>query len=114
MSFNYTTQFSKLIDERFRKGTITDKFSGKKYDFDGAKSVKVYSVDSVTLGDYNRVANGSRFGAVNELGDTVQTLTLTQDKAFTFSIDHGISADQMNMKHCNTQLKSNWDEVVSG
>lgn len=113
MSLNYTTQYSKFIDERFKNSSITDKFAGKKYDFDGAKSVKVYSVDSVTLGDYNRTSNGSRFGTVNELGDTVQTLTLTQDKAFTFSIDHGISADQMNMKHCNNQLKSNWDEVCT-
>jgi hypothetical protein len=113
MAINYTTSYSKLIDERFRQNSITDKFAGKKYDFEGAQCVKVYSVDSVSLGDYNRTASGSRFGAVSELGDTVQTLTLTQDKAFTFSIDHGNAADQMNMKHCNTQLKSNWDEVCT-
>ncbi len=48
-----------------------------------------------------------------ELGDTVQTLTMKQDKAFTFSIDHGNAADQFNIKHCNEQLKSNWDEVCT-
>ncbi len=113
MAINFTTQYSKLVDERFRLLSITDKFAGKKYDFDGAKSIKVYSVDSVTLNDYDRAASGSRFGSVSELGDAVQTLTLTQDKSFTFAIDHGNSADQMNIKHCNAQLKSNWDEICT-
>jgi hypothetical protein len=38
---------------------------------------------------------------------------MSQDKAFTFSIDHGNAEDQFNIKHCNEQLKSNWDEVCT-
>ncbi len=113
MAINLTTKYSKLIDERFKKASITDAYAGKKYDFDGAQSIKIYSIDKVGLTDYNRTADGGRFGTVTELGDTIQTLTMSQDKAFTFSIDHGNSADQLNIKHCNSQLKSNWDEVCA-
>lgn len=113
MSVNLTTKYSTLISERFKGQSVTEAYAGKKYDFDGAQSIKVYTVDKVGLNDYNRTSAGGRFGTVAELGDTIQTLTMSQDKAFTFSIDHGNAADQFNIKHCNEQLKSNWDEVCT-
>jgi len=113
MALNYTTKYSPLIADRFKQQSFTEQYAGKKYDFDGAQSIVVYTVDKAQLGDYNRAATGSRFGTINELGDTKQVMTMTQDKSFTFSIDHGNSADQVNVKHCNEQLKSNWDEVCT-
>lgn len=113
MAINYTTKYSPLISKRFSVASLTDKYAGKRYSFDGAQSVVIYTVDKVELNDYNRTASGARFGQVSELGDTKQTLTLTQDKSFTFAIDHGVTSDQMNVKHCNEQLKSNWDEVCT-
>lgn len=113
MALNYTTKYAPLIDGRFKQQSFTDKFAGKRFDFDGAQSIVVYSADKAILGDYNRSAAGSRFGNISELGDTKQVMTMTQDKSFTFSIDHGNSADQLNVKHCNEQLKSNWDEVCT-
>ena len=113
MALNYTTKYSPLISDRFKLQSFTDKFAGKKFDFDGAQSVIVYTVDPVELNDYNRTSPTARFGSVAELGDTKQTMTMTQDKSFTFSIDHGTSSDQLNVKHCNEQLKSNWDEVCT-
>lgn len=113
MAINLTTKYSPLIDERFKKESITDAYAGKKYDWDGAKTIKIYSVDKVALNDYNRSATSNRFGVPNELGDGLQTMTLTQDKAFTFTIDHGNAGDQLNIKKCNEQLKTNWDEVCT-
>jgi hypothetical protein len=113
MAINYTVKYSPLIADRFRQQSFTEKYAGSRFDFDGAQSVVVYTVDKVKLGDYNRAAAGARFGAVNELGDTKQVMAMSQDKAFTFSIDHGNAADQLNVKHCNEQLKSNWDEVCT-
>ncbi|MDR3310622.1 MAG: chitobiase/beta-hexosaminidase C-terminal domain-containing protein [Oscillospiraceae bacterium] len=113
MAINYTTKYSPLISKRFTQQSFTDRWAGKKFDFDGAQSVVVYTVDKAQLGDYDREAATDRFGPLSELGDTRQVMTLTQDKAFTFSIDHGSNADQVNVKHCNEQLKSNWDEVCT-
>jgi hypothetical protein len=110
---NLATKYSKLLDERFTHESITDAHAGKKYDFDGVRSIKIYSVDPVTLNDYNRTASSNRFGTPAELGDAVQTLEMQVDKAFTFTIDRGNAADQLNIKQCNQQLKTNWDEVVT-
>ena len=113
MAINLTTKYSPLLDERFRMKSLTDGYAGKKYDFAGVRSIRIYTVDRVTLNDYNREASANRFGTIRELGDTVQELTMSQDKSFTFAIDHGNAADQLNIKRCNEQLKTQWDEVVT-
>ncbi|SHI11452.1 Chitobiase/beta-hexosaminidase C-terminal domain-containing protein [Sporobacter termitidis DSM 10068] len=117
MAVNLTTTYSPLIAERFKQQSFTDNYAGKKYTLDGSKSIVVYSVNKAVLNNYDRTLNpfsgGSRFGTIAELGDTTQTLQMTQDKSFTFSIDSGNKADQLNIKQCNEQLKSNWDEVCT-
>ncbi len=114
MAINLASKFSPLCQEEFKLESLTDAFAGSKYkDFDGVNTVKIYTIDTVGVNDYNRSASGNRFGNIKELGDAVQTLVLTQDKALEpFSIDKGNAQEQFNVKHCAQQLKANWDNVV--
>lgn len=112
MAINLATKFDKKVVERFSKQSITDAFCGKDYDFTGVKTVKVYTVDTVETTDYTR-SGSNRYGTVTELGDTVQELTVTQDKGFTFSIDKGNAQEQYNVKQSNKALQREWDEVVT-
>lgn len=109
MAINLTTQFSNKVQERFTLNSLTDAYAGHSYDFSGIKSVKIYSVDTVPVVDYTR-SGTSRFGTLTELGDTVQELTMSQDKGFTFSVDAGNNAEQLNLKQVTKRLKQNWDE----
>lgn len=113
MAINLASKYSQKLDERFRLASLTDAYAGKKYEFNGVNTIKIWSVDIVKPTDYNRAASSFRFGQVNELGDTVQTMVLTQDRGLTFAIDHGNAQEQFNIKHCNSILKTNWDEVVA-
>ena len=88
MAVNYAEKFSQTIDEQLSKDSLTDKAVNKDYDFDGVNKVNVYSVETVPLNDYDINAKSNRYGTPVELGNDVQTLELTQDKSFTFSIDH--------------------------
>jgi len=97
------------VAERFTQRSLTDAYAGKSYDFSGVKSIKIYSVDSVPVGDYTR-SGTARFGSLAELGDTVQEMVMTQDKGFTFSVDAGNNAEQLNIKQVTKRLKVNWDE----
>ena len=99
MATNYTTKYDSKIAERFHLGSLTDSAAGNDYSFVGAKTIKVYSVDTVLLTDFDRTAGSNRFGAVTNLGDTVQEMTCTQDKGFTFAIDAGDMSDQAIDKH---------------
>ena len=112
MAINLITEYQKKIAERFTLGSLTDEAAGHDYDFAGAKTIEVLSVDTVETVDYTR-SGTARYGDVTELGDTRQTLTLSVDKGFTFSIDAGNASEQYNVKQANRCLKREWDEVCT-
>lgn len=112
MAINLASKFEKKVSERFSIGSKTDKYCGHDYNFNGVKTIQVLSVDTVPTTTYTR--NGTnRFGSLTELGDTKQEFTLTQDKAFTFSIDAGNASEQFNIKQANACLKREIDEVIT-
>lgn len=92
MAINYAVKHAPQIDERFSAASITEPAVNKDYDFIGAKTVVVHSVPTVPMNDYQR-SGASRYGTPAELEDAVQELTLSQDKAFTFTVDKGNEAD---------------------
>lgn len=112
MAINLASKYEKKVAERFTLGSKTDKYCGHDYDFTGVKTISVYSIDTVATTNYTR-SGAARFGVLTELGDTKQDLTLTQDKAFTFSIDAGNASEQFNVKQANACLKREIDEVIT-
>lgn len=112
MAINLASKYEKKVQERFSLGSLTDRYVGKDYDFDGVNKITIYKIDTVATTNYTR-SGTARFGSLTELGDTVQTMTLTQDKAFTFSIDAGNKAQQFNIKQANACLKREIDEVIT-
>lgn len=84
MSMNYTEKFADKIDERFTPTTVSHYATNNDYDFVGAKTVKVTSIDVGTNGDYNRTTG---YGAAQQLGNTIQELTMTQDRSFKIVLD---------------------------
>jgi len=110
MAINLAEEFKTKIDERFKLGSKTDGGAGHDYEFDGTNGIKIYSVDVVANSDYTR-SGSSRYGTLAELGDSVQTLNMTKDRSFTFSIDRSNAGEQYNIKQAATALKRQWDEV---
>ena len=92
MAINLATKYATQIDEVIRKGTLTGAGVNNDVDFVGAKTVKIYSMDTAPLNDYN--ASGSnRYGNPVELEDTTQEMTMTQAKSFSFTIDKTNAVD---------------------
>ncbi len=112
MAINLASKYEKKVSERFTLGSLTDAGAGHDYDFMGVKTISVYNVDTVATAAYTR-SGTSRYGALTELGDTKQELTLTQDRGFTFSIDAGNASEQFNIKQANASLKREIDEVIT-
>ncbi len=111
MAINYAEKYSAKIDERFKSMALSTAAVNNEYDFVGVKTVKVYSIETVAMGDYTREGS-TRYGTPAELQDTVQEMTMTQDRAFTFTIDHGNDADQMGAKNAGKALQRQIDERV--
>ena len=52
MAINYTDKFAKKVDERFYNEALSTPAVNNDYEFVGAKTVKVMSVNTVALNDY--------------------------------------------------------------
>lgn len=111
MAVNYAEKWSSKVDERFKLASLTDAALNTDYDFVGVNAVNVYSIPTVALGNYT-MEGTSRYGTPAELQDTVQTMTLTQDKAFTFTLDKRNEEDSAGAKSAGAALRREVDEVI--
>ncbi|SIC59984.1 hypothetical protein [Mycobacteroides abscessus] len=112
-SQNYAASHLNQLDERFTVDSQTDIIANKgsiRLDFNGRNSVTIYTVDVVAENDYVR-SGTNRFGSLVELGTGTQTFTLSQDKAFTFTVDRGNLEDSMMAQEVAKAVKRQVREV---
>lgn len=112
MAQNYSQAHLDTIDERFSTESKTALIINKgiRLDFNGKKSVTIYTVDVVEETDYIR-AGANRFGTLIELGTGEQTFTLSQDKSFTFTVDRGNLNDSSMVQEAHKAVKRQVREV---
>lgn len=111
MPVNYAEKYSEKVDERFNLASVTQAAFNQDYDWDGVSTVNVYSVATAPLGDY-QMSGKERYGVADELGTSIQAMTLTQDKSFTFTIDRRNYTDQMMVADVGRALRRQVDEVI--
>lgn len=109
-TINYALKFSDLVDERFRLGALTNSIVNQSYSWIDVETVKVFSIPTVSMNDYS-LSGSARYGTANELENTVQTLTLAQDRSFTFTIDRKSEQDTMGVMAAAAALRRQIDEV---
>lgn len=111
MTVNLAQKYSSKVDERFKLGSLTASVINYDYDWTGVDTVKVYSVETADLSNYTK-SGSQRYGTPDELSDSLQSLTLSQDKAFTFTIDKAYELEQEGIKSAGAALRRQLDEVV--
>lgn len=111
MTVNYASKYSDKVQERFKLGTITEKAINREYDFVGVNAVNVYSIPTSAMTDYT-MNGSSRYGTPEELGTSVQTLTMSKDRAFTFTIDRRNYEDSQMVLEAGKALSRQIDEVI--
>ena len=91
MAIDLVTRYTPYVDELFATESKHSLFTNKSFAFDGAHAIKVYKISTADMNDYGRTGptstNWSRYGSVNDLDATTETLTLRKDRSFTFVID---------------------------
>lgn len=109
---NYASADLAVLDERWTTESKTSMIinNGLTMTFSGINTVTIYNVDVVAENDYIR--NGAnRFGPLVELGTGVQSFILSQDKAFTFTVDRGNLEDSMMVQEADKAVKRQVREV---
>lgn len=112
MAVNLAKKYSPKVSERFKLLSLTDAGVNQDYEWTGAQTVAVYSFPTVALSNYDRTAAANRFGTPAELQDTVQEMTITQDKGFTFVVDKGNEIQSGGARNANKAMSRQVDEVI--
>lgn len=116
MAIELATKFATNVDELFSAESKLALITNKNYDWTGAHTVKVYTVSTAPMNNYDR--NGSiagqisRYGVINDLDATTQELTLTRDRSFTFAIDKLDQDETGNVLEAASALARQLREVV--
>lgn len=113
-TINLATKYAEAAQERFYRDSFTESSFSRDLDvaFTGVRTVRVYEIDTAPLGDYVR-SGANRYGTPQELTDNLQEFLMTQDKAFTYTIDKGNAREQFNVKQAASSLKRQMREVVT-
>lgn len=111
MAINLASQYSKKVDERFKLKSLTNVAVNKDYDWVGVNSINVYSIPTVAMNDYTASGTG-RYGTPAELQNTIQTMTVTKDRSFTFTIDRKNYQDTQMVMEAGKALARQIDEVI--
>jgi len=118
-TINLATKYSPKVVDKFYLDSVVLGKTSKEYDWDGVNSVKVWTIQTYAPTDYGQGGAGkpaddqspiaigtahSRYGATYEVADTIQTMTLTQDKSVSLSVDKGNNTEQMLIKNSGKVL----------
>lgn len=109
MAINLASKYEKKVAEKFTQSSFVKGNTSNAYNFEGVKSIHIYTPQTIDLTNYTRTGT-NRFGAVTEMQDEIQTLTLTRDRSFALSIDRGNNEDQMLIKEAGKMMKMQLDE----
>lgn len=111
MAVNLASKYEKKVDERFKLKSLTESAVNREYDWTGVDTIKVYSIPTVGMNDYVK-SGKDRYGTASELDNTVQTMTLTRDRSFTFTIDKANNQDTQGTMQAGKALARQIDEVI--
>lgn len=112
MAVNLHTKYYDKIIGIFTRGSYFAGCAKGEYNFTGVKTIQIPSIVTQPLADYSR-SGTSRYGNPADLQDTLQELSMTQDKSFSIVIDKGDNSEQQMMKRAGTVLKRQLDEQVT-
>ncbi len=91
MAIELVTKYLPYVDEQFTTESKKQLVTNQDFAFAAAHTVKVYKISTGTMNDYGRTGptgeNWSRYGKVQSLDATTETMTLSKDRSFTFAID---------------------------
>lgn len=94
MAQNLASKYEKQFAAAFSLASLLGGKTSEKFSWSGAKKIIVQSPVTVPLVDYER--NGAaRFGESLEMDTAIQEMELTQDKAFSRTLDRGNYEDSM-------------------
>ena len=117
MAIELVTKYLPYVDELFSSESKKSLLTNNDFDWTGAHTIKVYKIGTSAMNDYDRTgtgsgATGSRYGAIENLAATTQSMMVLKDRSFTFVIDKLDSDETGRALEAATALARQLREVV--
>lgn len=116
MSIELAIKYLPYVDEIFTKESKKSLLTNQDFSFEGAGTVKIYKINTSKMNDYGRrgaaEGNWSRYGAVESLDATTETMIMSRDRSFTFAIDKLDQSETANQLAGASALARQVREVV--
>lgn len=87
MAINLASKFEKKTSELLKARRKTESVVNNDFSWDGVNAINVYTLTDPTMGSYDPNGGSARYGNPTEVEDTIQTWTLSRDRAWTKTID---------------------------
>lgn len=116
-TIHFGEKFRTALAKYFAGKSVTDHAFNHNIDaeFTGSDTVHIYEIATTELNEYNKKqdpSTGSRFGAVQEVGDHRYTFKLTQDISLDRAVDRGNNDAQFNIKKAGAIMKAYIDKRI--
>lgn len=98
MAVNYASKFEKKTSDLMKAKRKTKLVTNQDWNWDGVDTIKVTTLTDPDLVDYDSQGGTNRYGNPTEVEDSQQTWTLTEDRAWTKTIDKKSRDDLMAIK----------------
>lgn len=113
MAINLAEKYSAQVDETIRKGLLSSAGVNNDVTFGNAQMVTVFSMETAPLNDYDPNGGMNRYGNPVELQDATQEMRMSQQKAFTFTIDKTYESDSPEgVRNAGKALQRQIEQVI--
>ena len=112
MAINLMHKYRGKLTEALEYASVLSGKTSTEYEWTGVEEIRLTSVKTVPLTDYNRATTGNRFGGQNEVQDEQQYLKLQKDRSVALTIDKGNYQEGMLLKKAGAVIKDELNEQV--
>ncbi len=98
MAINLASKFESKTSDLLKVGRKTTGVTNNDWSWDGVNAINVYTLTDPTMGNYDTNGGSQRYGNPTEVEDTIQTWTLSRDRAWTKIIDKKNYQDTMMVR----------------
>lgn len=110
MAINLALKYSDQIEAVFAHDSFIRPLINRDVDFTGVRSIRVSTLQTVPMNNYNRGATSNRYGTPTEIQDYVNEMVMSRERSFANTIDRGNNSDQQLMKKAGSWLKAQLQE----
>jgi hypothetical protein len=109
MAVNLLLKYPKQLAAAFHKPSFLTGKVSEAFDWKDVDTIRVMSITTQAMNDYTR-SGTSRYGTPTELQDTYQSMTLSQDKSFSITVDKGNNTEQAMLKNAGVVMATQMRE----